>query len=77
MKMKHRQSNRKINFNTSNVYEIFRTHYQEDSTHGRGEESVYIGFWWESQKERDHLGDQGIGGRMVSEWILGRLAGGV
>jgi hypothetical protein len=34
-------------------------------------------FWWESQKERDHLEDEGIDGRMVSEWILGRLAGGV
>jgi hypothetical protein len=29
------------------------------------------------QKERDHLEDQGIGGRMGSEWILGRMAGGV
>jgi hypothetical protein len=27
------------------------------------------GFWWESQKERDHLEDQGIDGRMESEWI--------
>jgi hypothetical protein len=33
-------------------------------------------FWWESQKERDHLDDQGVDGRMGSEWILGRLAGG-
>jgi hypothetical protein len=37
----------------------------------------YTGFWWESQKERDHLEDQGIDGRMVSECILGRLSGGV
>jgi uncharacterized protein YcaQ len=22
------------------------------------------GFWWESQKERDHLEDQGVEGRM-------------
>jgi hypothetical protein len=29
-----------------------------------------------SQKERDHLEDQGIDGRMRSEWILWRLAGG-
>jgi hypothetical protein len=28
----------------------------------------------ESPKERDHSEDQGIGGRMGSEWILGRLA---
>jgi hypothetical protein len=34
-------------------------------------------FWWESPKERDHLEDQGVGGRMGSEWILGRLAWGV
>jgi hypothetical protein len=28
-------------------------------------------------KERDHLGDQGVDGRMGSEWILGRVSGGV
>jgi hypothetical protein len=34
------------------------------------------GFWWESPKERDHLEDQGVYGRMGSELILGRLAWG-
>jgi hypothetical protein len=34
-------------------------------------------FWWESPKERDHSEDQGVGGKMGSEWILGRLAWGV
>jgi hypothetical protein len=34
-------------------------------------------FWWEGRKERDHLEDRGVDGRMGSEWILGRLAGGV
>jgi hypothetical protein len=33
-------------------------------------------FWWESPKERDHSGDQGVDERMESEWIW-RLAGGV
>jgi hypothetical protein len=28
-------------------------------------------------KERDHLENQGVDGRMGSEWILGRMAGGV
>jgi hypothetical protein len=32
-------------------------------------------FWWGSPKERYHLEDQGVEGRMGSEWILGRLAG--
>jgi hypothetical protein len=35
----------------------------------------YPGIWWESQKERDHLENQGVEGRMGYDWILGRLAG--
>jgi hypothetical protein len=30
-------------------------------------------FWWESPNERDHWDDQGVGGKMGSEWILGGL----
>jgi hypothetical protein len=41
------------------------------------ERKAYIRFWWESPKERDHLEDQGVDGRMGSECILWRLAGGV
>jgi hypothetical protein len=33
-------------------------------------------FWWGSPKEGDHSEGQGIEGRMGSEWILGRPAGG-
>jgi hypothetical protein len=32
--------------------------------------------WWESPKERVHWEDQGVGEKMGSEWILGRLAWG-
>jgi hypothetical protein len=42
------------------------------STHGRGQQSVQ-GF---GGKERDPLEDQDVGGKMGSEWILGRLARG-
>jgi hypothetical protein len=35
------------------------------------------GFWWESPKERDHSENRGVDGRMGSEWILWRFAGGV
>jgi hypothetical protein len=32
-------------------------------------------FWWESQKEKDHLEDEGIDGRVGLLWVLERLAG--
>jgi len=35
---------------------------------GRGE--AYTGFWWENLKERDHLGDPGIDGRLILRWIF-------
>jgi hypothetical protein len=39
-----------------------------------GEEREVYKVFVESPKERDHLEDQGVGGKMGSEWILGRLA---
>jgi hypothetical protein len=71
---------RKFHVNYLNVYllspNIFRKVKANEvggecGTHGRGE---CTRFRWESQKERGHLEDQGVGGKMGSEWILGRLA---
>jgi hypothetical protein len=33
-------------------------------------------FWWESSKDRDHLDNQGVGGKMGSEWILEKMVWG-
>ena len=35
---------------------------------GRGE--AYIGFWWGNMRERDHLGDPGVDGRIIIKWIF-------
>jgi hypothetical protein len=48
-----------------------------DMWHAWERRGMCTGFRWESQKERDHLEDQDVAGRMGSEWILGTLAGGV
>jgi hypothetical protein len=43
----------------------------------RMREEIKCMFWWESPKEREHSEDRDVDGRMGSEWILGRLDGGV
>jgi len=35
---------------------------------GRGE--AYTGFWCGNLRKRDHLGDQGIDGRIILSWIF-------
>jgi hypothetical protein len=35
----------------------------------------HIGYWWESQKERDHWEDQDVGGLTILKWILERYDG--
>jgi hypothetical protein len=35
-----------------------------------GRRQAYTGFWWGNLRERDHLGDPGIDGRIISRWIF-------
>jgi hypothetical protein len=37
-----------------------------------GEREMCIGYWWESQRERDHYEDQDIGGWTILKWIFWR-----
>jgi hypothetical protein len=30
-----------------------------------GRRGIYTGYWWETQKERDHLGDLDVGGKII------------
>jgi hypothetical protein len=45
--------------------------------HARESRDKYTEFFWESPKERNHSKNQGVNCGMGSEWILGRLGGGV
>jgi hypothetical protein len=37
-----------------------------------GRRGMHIGYWWESQKEIDHWGDQDVGGWIILKCILER-----
>ena len=39
----------------------------------RGE--VYTGFWWGNLREREHLGDPGVDGRIILRWIFRKWEG--
>jgi hypothetical protein len=40
-----------------------------------GRRGTRIGYWWESQRERDHLEDKDTGGWIILGWILERWDG--
>jgi hypothetical protein len=31
---------------------------------------AYAGFWWRNLRERDHLGDPGVSGKIILKWIF-------
>ena len=40
-----------------------------------GGRETYTGFWWGNLRERDHLGEPGVDGRIILRWIFRKLDG--
>jgi len=38
---------------------------------------VYTGFWWGNLRDRDHLEDPGVDGRIILRWIFRKWDGGM
>ena len=38
-----------------------------------GDRRGYTGFWWGNVRERDHLGEPGVDGRIILRWIFRKL----
>ena len=52
-----------------NIIQLIKSRRKRCSTYGgRGE--AYTGFWWGNLRERDHLEDPGLDGRIILRWIF-------
>jgi len=59
-------------YSSSNIVRVIKSRrmtWGGMSREGCGGET-YTGFWWESLKEREHLGDPGVNGRIILRWIF-------
>jgi hypothetical protein len=61
-------------YSSSNIIRVIKTRRMRWVVHvarmGERRGEVYTGFWWGNLRERDHLEDPGIDGRIILRWIF-------
>jgi hypothetical protein len=64
-------------YSSPNIVQVIKSRRIKWAGHvackGRGE--AYTGFWWGNLRERDHLEQPGINGRIILRWIFRKWAG--
>jgi len=68
-----KRHNEKLNdlYSSPNIFRVIKSRRMRLAGHvaRMGREEVYTGFWWGDMRERDHLGDPGVDGRIILRWI--------
>ena len=49
---------------------IWVGHVEREGEESMGRGEAYTGFWWGNLRERDHLEDRGVDGRIILRWIF-------
>jgi hypothetical protein len=59
-------------YSTPNFVRVIKLRRMRRAGHvarmGRGK--AYTEFWWVNLREKDHLGDPGVDGRIILKWIF-------
>ena len=59
-------------YSSPNIVRLIKSRRMRWARHvpriGTGE--VCTGFWWGNPRERDHLGDPGVDGRIILRWVF-------
>jgi hypothetical protein len=66
-------------YSSTNIMRVIKSRRMRWTGHvaGMGREEVHTGFGWRNLRERDHLEDAGVDGRIILRWILRKWDGGV
>ena len=59
-------------YSSPNIFRVTKSRRMRRAGHvaRMGEGDTYTGFWWGNLKEKDHLEDPGVDGRIILSWIF-------
>jgi len=66
-------------YSSPNIIRVIRSRRMRWAGHGAymGRGEVCTNFWWGNLRERDHLGDPGVDGRIILRWLFRKWTGSI